>query len=205
MTSGLLGFLFSCVSGTADLPEVLVPGRQARPADRRTTRSRSSTTGLLPGKLGTSPFDAEGVPVAADGASFEKGSSKTYLCNTYAARKLQLNIHGQRGRRRRRPEQFLSRAGPAFARGHHPLLRKGPAPDPDARARTESRHGRHLPGRVRPVDRKRRDRLSRLRNHDLGQPGELLKNVEMVGNDLEFRGSICGPTIKVAEMIDRRT
>jgi len=22
----------------------------------------------------------------------------------------------------------------------------------------------------------------------------------MVGNDLEFRGSICGPTIKVAEM-----
>jgi PmbA protein len=28
----------------------------------------------------------------------------------------------------------------------------------------------------------------------------MLKNVEMVGNDLEFRGSICGPTVKVAEM-----
>jgi PmbA protein len=33
-----------------------------------------------------------------------------------------------------------------------------------------------------------------------GNLGELLHNVEMVGNDLEFDGSICGPTIKVAEM-----
>ncbi len=33
-----------------------------------------------------------------------------------------------------------------------------------------------------------------------GNFGEILKNIEMVGSDLEFRGSICGPTIKVAEM-----
>ncbi|MGD0781394.1 MAG: metallopeptidase TldD-related protein, partial [Candidatus Aminicenantales bacterium] len=34
-----------------------------------------------------------------------------------------------------------------------------------------------------------------------GNLGELLQSVEMVGSDLEFRGSICGPTIKVAEMM----
>jgi len=28
-----------------------------------------------------------------------------------------------------------------------------------------------------------------------------LNDVEMVCNDLEFRGSICGPTIKVGEML----
>ena len=33
-----------------------------------------------------------------------------------------------------------------------------------------------------------------------GNLGEILKQIEMVGNDLEFKRSITGPTIKIAEM-----
>ena len=34
-----------------------------------------------------------------------------------------------------------------------------------------------------------------------GNLDEVLKGIEMVGSDLEFRGSICGPTVKVSEML----
>lgn len=33
-----------------------------------------------------------------------------------------------------------------------------------------------------------------------GNLGEMLQQIEMVGQDLNFESAICGPTIKVAEM-----
>jgi PmbA protein len=33
-----------------------------------------------------------------------------------------------------------------------------------------------------------------------GNLEKILNRVEMVGNDLEFRGPVCGPTIKVGEL-----
>jgi PmbA protein len=43
-------------------------------------------SGLLPGKLGSSPFDGEGVPVT-EKAAVREGVLQTYLYNTYTARK----------------------------------------------------------------------------------------------------------------------
>jgi len=33
-----------------------------------------------------------------------------------------------------------------------------------------------------------------------GNLGEMLNNIEMIGNDLEFRSPVCGPTIQIREL-----
>lgn len=49
--------------------------------------------GTLPGGLGTSPFDGEGVPTRRT-VVIERGVLKSYLLNTYVARKLNLRTTG---------------------------------------------------------------------------------------------------------------
>ena len=53
--------------------------------------------GTLPGLLGTSPFDDEGVPSRRT-VVIENGVLKNYLLNTYAARKLGMNTTGNASR-----------------------------------------------------------------------------------------------------------
>src|SRR5262249_23766643 len=53
--------------------------------------------GTMPGGFGTSPFDGEGVPSQRT-LVIEKGVLKSYLLNTYAARKLGLNTTGNASR-----------------------------------------------------------------------------------------------------------
>jgi len=198
MTSGLLGFLFACISGVA------VYQKATFLLDKLGERIGNDTMtviddGLLPGKLGSSPFDSEGVPtrktVVVDG-----GVLKNYLCNTYAARKLKLQSTGNADGNSVSPNNFY------MAPGAH---------TPDEIIRSCDRGLlliRTLGHGLNPVT----GDISRgafglwIENGEIAYPvseitisgnlGRLLNDVEMVGNDLEFRGSICGPTIKVAEM-----
>ena len=53
--------------------------------------------GTIPGLFGTSPFDDEGVPSRRT-VVIERGVLKSYLLNTYAARKLGLKTTGNASR-----------------------------------------------------------------------------------------------------------
>ena len=92
MTAWLLGFLFSCVSGVA------VYNRATFLMDKRGERIARpgihiQDSGLLPRLLGSSPFDADGVP-CRETRVLEDGVLQNFLCNTYAARKLGLESTG---------------------------------------------------------------------------------------------------------------
>jgi PmbA protein len=155
--------------------------------------------GRMPGKLGTSPFDSEGVPTRRT-VVVQKGILKTYLCNTYAARKLKLrstgNADGGVG-----PNNFYLEPGPhspsdiirSCEKGLVLIRTLGHGLNPVTGDISRGAFGLWIEkGEIAyPVS---EVTIS-------GNLGELLKNVEMVGSDLEFRGSICGPTIKVAEMM----
>lgn len=198
MTSGLLGFLFSCVAGTAIYQKAsFLAGKLGQ----RIAASGITIVddGRLPGKLGTSPFDAEGLPSRRT-TVVHKGILKTYLCNTYAARKLKLKSTGNADGGGVGPNNFYMEPGP-----HAPadIIRSC---DKGLLLIRTLGHG------LNPVT----GDISRgafglwIENGEIAYPvaeitisgnfGEILKNIEMVGSDLEFRGSICGPTIKVAEM-----
>jgi PmbA protein len=199
MTSGLLGFLFSCVAGPAiyQKSSFLTGKLGRRIANEGIT---VIDDGLLPGRLGTSPFDAEGVATRRT-AVVQKGILKTYLCNTYAARKLKLRSTGNADGGGVGPNNFYLEPGP-----HAPAALIRSCDKGLLLIRTLG-HG------LNPVT----GDISRgafglwIEKGEIAYPvseitisgnlGELLKNVEMIGSDLEFRGSICGPTIKVAEMM----
>jgi len=198
MTSSLLGFLFSCLSGTA------VYQKSTFLADRLGERIGNEKItviddGLLPRLLGSSPFDSEGEPSRRT-VVIENGRLKTFLCNTYAARKIGLRSTGNADGGGIGPNNLYLQPGPHSPEEIIRATRKGLL-----LIRTLG-HG------LNPVT----GDISRgafglwIENGEIAYPvaeitisgnlGELLHNVEMVGNDLEFDGSICGPTIKVAEM-----
>ena len=67
--------------------------------------------GTIPGGFGTSPFDGEGIPTRRT-VVIENGVLKSYLLNTYTAKKLGLQTTGQRLPRlsrhaRHRPRQLF--------------------------------------------------------------------------------------------------
>lgn len=198
MTSSLLGFLFGCLSGTA------VYQKATFLAERLGQRIGCETVtavddGLLPRRLGSSPFDSEGVPSRRT-VVVENGVLKKFLCNTYAGRKIGHPSTGNADGGGVGPSNFYLEPGP-----HRPeeIIRS-------------TKKGlylvRTLGHGLNPVT----GDISRgafglwIENGEIAYPvseitisgnlGELLNAVEMIGNDLEFDGSVCGPTIKVAEM-----
>jgi PmbA protein len=198
MTSWLLAFLFSCVSGVA------VYQKTTFLADRLGDKIGNELIsvvddGLLPARLGSRPFDAEGVPTQRT-VVVEKGVLKNYLCNTYASRKLNLVSTGNGNGNNVVPNNFYLEPGTVKPEEIIKSTKKGLL-----LMRTIG-HG------LNPVT----GDISRgafglwIENGEIVYPvseitiagnlGEILKNVEIVGNDLEFESSICGPTIKVAEM-----
>jgi PmbA protein len=198
MTSGLLGFLFACVAGTAIYQKAsfLVDKLGERIGNDKIT---VIDDGLMPGKLGTSPFDSEGLPCRRT-AVVRNGILKNYLCNTYAARKLKLKSTGNADGNGVSPNNFYLEPG-----SHSPediirscekgllLIRTlGHGLNPVTGDISRGAFGLWIEkGEIAyPVS---EITIS-------GNLGEILRNIEMVGNDLEFRGSICGPTVKVAEM-----
>jgi PmbA protein len=198
-TSGLLAFLFSCVSGVAIYQKAsfLLGKLGQRIGDGQIT---VIDDGLLPGKLGSGPFDSEGVPSQRT-VVVEKGILKNYLCHTYAARKLKLSSTGNAEGNSVSPNNFYLEPGMLTPAQIISSCEKGLL-----LSRTLG-HG------FNPVN----GDISRgafglwIEHGEIAFPvseitisgnfGTLLNDVEMIGNDLEFRDSICGPTIKVREML----
>jgi PmbA protein len=199
MTSWLLGFLFACASGVSIYQKAsfLVDKLGERIGNEKIT---IYDDGLMPGRLGTKPFDSEGVP-SQKTVVVEQGILKNYLCNTYAARKLNLRSTGNADGAGVSPNNFYLEAGTgspqeiirSIERGLLLLRTLGHGLNPITGDISRGAFGLWIEKGeiVYPVS---EVTIS-------GNLGEILRSADLVANDLEFRGSICGPTIKVAELM----
>ncbi|MCR4396130.1 MAG: TldD/PmbA family protein [Candidatus Saccharicenans sp.] len=198
MTSWLLAFLFACVSGTAVYQQTtFLAGKLGEKIANDLVTVIDD--GLWPGRLGSRPFDSEGLPTQRT-VVVEKGVLKNYLCNTYASRKLNLPATGNGNGRGVVPNNFFLEPGPTTPEEIIRSTRKG--------LLLTRVIGHGLNSVTGDISRG----ASGLWIEDgrvvypvseitiAGNLGQILKNIEAVGNDLQFESPVCGPTIKVAEM-----
>ncbi|MBN1940371.1 MAG: TldD/PmbA family protein [Candidatus Aminicenantes bacterium] len=198
MSSSLLGFLCGCLTGTA------VYQKATFLADRLGERIGGETLtliddGLLPRRLGSSPFDSEGVPSRRT-VVVEHGILKTFLCNTYAGRKIGLPSTGNADGGGVGPSNFYLEPGPyspgeiirSTEKGLFLVRTLGQGMNPVSGDLSRGAFGIWIEN-GEPAYPVSEITVS-------GNLGEILHSIDMIGNDLEFDGSVCGPTIKVAEM-----
>jgi PmbA protein len=198
MTSWLLGFLFSCVSGMA------VYQKLSFLADKLGEKIGNDNItvyddGHMPGKLGTRPFDSEGVPTSQN-TVIQKGMLKNFLCDTYAARKLKLQSTGNANGAGVGPNNFYLQAGEfspeeiikSTAKGLILTRTLGHGLNPVTGDISRGAFGLWVvKGEIAyPVS----------EITIAGNLGKILNQIEMVGNDLEFRSPISGPTIKIQQL-----
>jgi PmbA protein len=158
----------------------------------------------LPGLFGTSPFDDEGVPSRRT-IVIEGGVLKNYLLNTYAARKLGMKTTGNASR------GLTGNAGI----GHGNLFLEAGVQSPEQIV-AGVRNGFYVTElmgfgvNIVTGDYSRGAAGLWIRDGELafavsevtiaGNLTEMLTGIEAVGSDLEFRGSVAAPTIKIGEM-----
>jgi PmbA protein len=157
--------------------------------------------GTMPGGFGTSPFDAEGVPTRRT-VVIENGVLKSYLMNTYTAKKLGLKTTANASR---------GLAGtPGIGPGNYFLQPGSKTPKeiiaeiPEGLYVTEFLgHGANLV----TGDYSRGASGLWISGGELAYPVEeitvagnlkgIFFNISEVGNDLEFRGAVACPTIRI--------
>jgi PmbA protein len=194
MTSRVLGFLAQCVSGRsiymkqsflADMYGQKIAGDNINVIDN----------GLMPGLPGTRPFDSDAVPTQKT-AVIENGILKNFLLDVYAARKLKMeptgnasgttNFYLEAGQYS--PEDIIKSVDNGL------LLTKtiGQGTVATTGDISTGAFGLWIENGVPAYPVAEITISSNL--------GKMLKEVEMIGNDLTFRRSVSGPTIKVKEM-----
>jgi PmbA protein len=160
--------------------------------------------GTIPGLFGSSPFDDEGVPSRRT-VVIERGVLKSYLLNTYTARKLKLKTTGNASR------GLTGNAGV----GHNNLFAEPGSVPPDEIIRSVKNgfYVTELLGfgvNIVTGDYSRGAVGLWIENGELTHAvseitiastlQEMLAGIEMIGSDLEFRGSVACPTLKIREM-----
>jgi PmbA protein len=158
----------------------------------------------IPGLFGTSPFDDEGVPSRRT-VVIERGVLKSYLMNTYAARKLGMKTTGNASR------GLTGNAG--IGHGNFYLEKGVQTPEQLIAGVANGFYVTELMGfgvNVVTGDYSRGAAGLWIRDGELafavsevtvaGNLKDMLENIEAVGSDLKFRGSIAAPTLKIGEM-----
>src|SRR5271157_5380685 len=157
--------------------------------------------GTMPGGFGTSPFDGEGIPTRRT-VVIENGILKSYLLNTYTAKKLGLQTTANAAR---------GLAGtPGIGPGNY-FLQPGPKTPKDLISGIKEGlyvteflgHGANLV----TGDYSRGASGLWISGGELAYPveeitvagnlKELFMNISEIANDLEFRGSVACPTIRI--------
>ncbi len=160
--------------------------------------------GTMPGGFGTSPFDGEGVPTRRT-LVVERGVLKSYLLNTYTAKKLGLRTTGNAAR---------GLAGtPGIGAGNFFLEPGAQSPQEIIAAIPEGLYVTELLGfgvNLVTGDYSRGAGGLWISGGELAYPVEeitiagnlkdMLRNITAIGSDLEFRGSVACPTIRVDGM-----
>jgi PmbA protein len=160
--------------------------------------------GTIPGALGSKPFDSEGLPITRK-AVVENGVLLSYLLDTYSAKKLSMASTGNASRSIGEP--------PGVAPTNF-YLAPGPH-TPDAIIGSV-KQGLYLTETIGfgvnlvTGDYSRGAAGIWIENGELTFPVEevtiagnlkdMFQNIEMVGNDLEMRGRIAAPTLKISQM-----
>ena len=129
--------------------------------------------GTMVGGFGTSPFDGEGIPTRRT-VVIEKGVLKSYLLNTYTAKKLGLQTTGNASRGLAGtpgigPGNYFLEPGKKTAERNHCRHSRRTLRHRISRPRRQPGHRRLFPRRFRAVDLGRRADLSRRRDHGGGK------------------------------------
>ena len=160
--------------------------------------------GTMPGLFGTSPFDDEGVPTRRT-VIIDRGVLKNYLLNTYTARKLGLRTTGNAAR---------GIAGNAGVGHGNLFLENGDrTPEEIIGGIRKGLYVTQLIGQgVNTVtgDYSRGAVGLWIENGEFAYPvseitvasnlQHMLMEIEAIGSDLEFRGSVASPTLLIREM-----
>ena len=160
--------------------------------------------GTLPGLFGTAPFDDEGVRTRRT-VVIERGVLKSWLLNTYAARKLGLSTTGNAAR------GITGNAGI----GHNNLYLEPGRQSPEEMVRSV-RKGLYVTELIGSGVNTVTGDYSRgaagmwIENGEFAYPVseitiaanlmEMLNGISAIGADLEFRGSTASPTLLIEEM-----
>jgi PmbA protein len=160
--------------------------------------------GRIPGGLGSKPFDGEGLATRKN-VIVEKGILKTYLLDTYAARKLGLSSTGNASR-------SVGEAPSAGATNFY-LSPGTVSPEEIIRSVKRGLYVTELIGfgiNMVTGDYSRGAVGFWIENGELAYPVEeitiagnlkdMWMGIEAIGNDLAFRGRIASPTVKISEM-----
>jgi PmbA protein len=160
--------------------------------------------GTIPGLFGTSPFDDEGV-ASRRTVVIERGVLKNYLLNTYAARKLGMKTTGNASR------GLTGNAG--IGHGNFFIEKGVQTPEQIIAGIPNGFYVTELMGfgvNIVTGDYSRGAAGLWIKNGELafavsevtiaGNLNEMLQSIEVIGSDLDFRGSVAAPTIKMGEM-----
>ena len=203
MARDLLGDIFSAASGESIFRKssFLVGQLGEQIASERLT---VIDDGLRPRGLGSRPFDGEGLPTRRT-VVINGGVLESYLLNSYTARKLGLKSTGNAGR-------GLSGA-PGVEAGNL-YIEPGPHSQSDIiKSISRGLLITELLGfgvNIVTGDYSRSAGGIWIENGELtfpvqgvtiaGNLKEMLTSIEMIGNDLEFRGSVVAPTLLIGRM-----
>ena len=197
-TAWLMGFLFGCMTGTAVYQKAtFLEGKLGQRIGNEQVTVVDD--GLMPGELGSHPFDSDGLPSRRT-IVVERGILKNYLCNFYAARKLGLASTGNADGNGVGPNNFYLEPGTVSPRDIVRSTKKGLI-----LIRTLGHGLNSVTGDI-----------SRgafglwVEDGEIAYPvsevtisgnlGRILEGIEAVGSDLEFHSPVTGPTVKVDEM-----
>jgi PmbA protein len=160
--------------------------------------------GTLPGLFGTSPFDDEGVPSRRT-VVIDRGVLRTYLLNSYAARKLGMRTTGNAAR------GITGNAG--VGHGNFFLQKGERSPEELIRGVRQGLYVTELIGQgvnVVTGDYSRGAAGLWIENGEFAYPVSeitiaanlqyMLMNLEAICSDLEFRSSVASPTLLIREM-----
>lgn len=158
----------------------------------------------IPGALGSKPFDGEGLPTRKK-IIVEDGKLQSYLLDSYSGRKLRMRSTGNASRSVGEPPG-VSPANFYLVPGKH-------SPEEIIGSVRKGFYVTELIGfgvNMVTGDYSRGAAGLWIENGELthaveevtiaGNLKDMFQNIEMVGNDLEMRGRICSPTIKISQM-----
>src|ERR1041384_1952809 len=203
MARDLLGDIFNAASGESIFRKAsfLVGQLGEKIANERLT---VIDDGTIPRRLGSRPFDGEGLPTRRT-VVIKNGVLESYLLNTYTARKLGLKSTANAGR-------GLTGA-PGVEAGNLYIEPGSHSQDEIIKAVSTGIMVTELLGfGVNTVtgDYSRSASGIWIENGELSFPvqgvtiagnlKEMLKSIEMVGSDLDFRGSVVSPTLLIGSM-----
>ena len=161
--------------------------------------------GTIPGGFGTEPFDGEGIPTQRT-VVIENGVFKSYLLNTYTAKKLGLKTTGNASR---------GLAGtPSIGVGNFFLQKGDRTPQQIIAGIKQGLYVFQFLGfgvNMVTGDFSRGASGMWIENGELTYPVEeitvagnlkdMFFNISEIGNDLEFRGSMAAPTLRIVVMM----